>query len=90
MRGADNVVGFLFCRDVCRGYAMQRIIFHIGDKQRETVESLASSAGISMSECVRRMIDSWSPLSTAVLSGALVHGVYAKTSSGDVVIGRGF
>ena len=54
------------------------------------LKEVSAKSKMPASEVIRRMLDAFLPLHNGVLSGAMVLGIKAVTTSGEVWIGKGF
>lgn len=66
------------------------VSFWLASGELQDLKRAASMSTISVSEFLRRAVHAYIPICHAALSGAAVEGVYANTSSGTVLISRGF
>jgi predicted transcriptional regulator len=69
---------------------MQRFDLYLEDRHLKTLRTLAHQTGLSVAEHVRRAVDAHEAVHGERLSGAVVLGVVARTTSGDVWIGKGY
>ena len=64
--------------------------FHVTDSQGYILKDLASKSNSSVSDVLRRMVESFAMLHGPVMSGATVIAIEALTTSGRVWIAKGF
>ena len=69
---------------------MTSFLFSLPEDHKELLQSVSRETGLSMAEHLRRAVSSHAVLFGHSLSGAVVLGIKAVTSSGEVWIGRGF
>ena len=54
------------------------------------LKEVSDKVKLPSSEIIRRMLDAFLPLHNSILSGAMILGIKAVTTSGEVWIGKGF
>jgi hypothetical protein len=63
---------------------------HISDSNWDLLKKSSKKAGISITSIISRLFEAHSPYMIGSLSGAMVLGIQAITTSGTVWISKGF
>lgn len=69
---------------------MHRFSLFLKDEQVPSLHEAAARLDKSVGEILRLAVDAYLPVLTSAVSGAEVHSVRAFTSSGEVLISRGY